>query len=74
MIDYSTILELPAGQYEKCMKWAFGPEWNTIKLIDTREIWNRLHSDIFVIEITDNAEKTLKKIGKEYKKRVLKNE
>lgn len=54
---------------DACMAWAFGEEWGTMRLANSCDAWNKLHSDIFIMFGSDEIIKSFSKIAKAYLER-----
>ena len=54
---------VPKDRITECLEWAFGKSWKKIGVNEMKDIWNKKHSDLFVIDGADPVWKALVSIG-----------
>ena len=49
---------------DRCMRWAFGDEYGSLRIMESPKAWNMRHRDLFVMKDTDYYERTLRRIAR----------
>ena len=65
-IDHLMAAGVPREEVNNCMMWALGPNWISMNISDTPEVWNKRHGDLHHMKDTDSRAEGYKIIAKLY--------
>jgi len=60
------LLSVGVTDTEECLRWAFGDDVATKEVHDLDDYWREKHSDLFMVEGSDDLWESVRKIGKAY--------
>lgn len=61
---------VPANEVDCCLQWAFGDDVSELQVNELDDRWRERHSDLFIVEGTDDLWESTRKIGRAYLERV----
>jgi len=72
-VYWSSLAEagVATDEYERCLRWAFGEDILSVDLRLWQDRWNERHSDIFIMQGSDECRESLIAVGKAYCNRPL---
>ena len=69
--DIQTLVkEEGVKDYDACMRWAFGDDWECLPCQMADDVWNKRHGDLFVLYGSDLFKEGIKRIARAYVREV----
>ncbi len=62
----SFLMDSGVDEVRSFLKWALGEFYESIAIMDYREVWNHRHGDIFLILSSDFVEDSLRRMAQAY--------